>query len=341
MRTKRSVYTAAGLALSLAAFTACGNGSSAEAEDSVELDMYSHVALDHPVNIELQQWADDVEESTEGRVVISIRTEGEMPYTQDEGLSILRDGLMDAGLVAGGSVGGDEPLFDVPGMPFLVQSEEDLDSVLPVFQEHLDPVLEEEHNLVPLGHYVWPAQTLWLEGTDVESLDDVGGKSVRVFNPAFAEATEQLNMVPVSLPAAEVNPSLQRGVIEGAWTSVSHAVGSSLPELVDTAVRTNAGYIYDVFGIRKDHWDSFSEEDQAAIQEAAEAATERLSDVQIGAGEDEFWTEVEDAGLNIVDPEPEELRVISEDLEDSYQVWAEERGPEAVTFLDDIQAELP
>lgn len=89
-------------------------------------------------------------------------------------------------------------------------------------------------------------------------------------------------MVPVTLPAAEVNPSLQRSVVEGAWTSVSHAVGSSLPELVDTAVRTNAGYIYDVFGIRKDQWELLSDEDRAAIEDAAARATERLMDVQIG-----------------------------------------------------------
>lgn len=341
MYTKRTALSMLSAA-ALLALTACGSGSGSNdgAAESIDLEMYTHVGLDHPVNVELQQWADDVEDVTEGRVTVTLRTEGELPYTQDEGLSIIRGGLMEAGLVAGGSVGGDEPLFDVPGMPFLVSNEEDLQAVLPVFEEHLNPVLEEEHDLVPLGYYVWPAQTLWLKGEDVQSLDDAAGKSIRVFNAAFAEATERLDMVPVTLPAAEVNPSLQRGVIEGAWTSVSHAVGSSLPELVDTAVRTNAGYIYDVFGIRKDQWEAISEDDRAAIEEASDTATERLMDVQIGAGEDEFWAEVEGAGLNIVDPDPAELKAISEDLSDSYDEWAEERGPEAVEFLEAIQAEL-
>lgn len=339
MRSTRTALSLISL-IGLLAVSACGSDAAGGSEESVELDMYTHVGLDHPVNVELQQWADDVEGATEGRVNITLRTEGELPYTQDEGLSIIRGGLMEAGLVAGGSVGGDEPLFDIPGLPFLVQSQDDLDSALPVFAEHLNPVLEEEHNLVPLGHYVWPAQTLWLEGEDINELDDVAGKSVRVFNTAFAEASEHLGMVPVTLPAAEVNPSLQRGVIGGAWTSVSHAVGSSLPELVGTAVRTNAGYIYDVFGIRKDQWEALSKDDQLAIEDAAEAATERLMDVQVGSGQEEFWTEVQDAGLNIVDPDESELRAISEDLASSYEEWAEERGPEAIEFLEAVQEEI-
>ncbi|WP_114424527.1 TRAP transporter substrate-binding protein [Nocardioides houyundeii] len=324
-------------AMVLAGAAACGGSGEG---DSQSFDMYTHVGLDHPVNIELQAFADEVEEKTEGRIKFVLRPAGEVPYTQDEALDTMRSNLMDATLATTGSVGGDEPLFDVPSFPFLIGNEEALEAVRPVINEHFDPVLEQKHNMVRLGEYVWPPQELWLADDSVSELADAEGAKVRVFNTSFATASDEMGMEPVTMPAAEVNSSIQRGVIEGAWTSVSHAIGSNLPELAKSVVRTDAGYIYDFFGIRADIWKDLSAEDQEILRTAGDNATERLMEVQIGSGEDEFWQEVEDAGTNIVVPDAAVMDAIVDSLSPKYDEWASERGPEAEALLADIRTAL-
>lgn len=336
---KRTSGIIAASTVGLFLLSGCGAGVTGDAGGTEKWDMYVHVGLDHPVSVELQAFADEVADETDGRIEITLRPAGELPYQQDESLDILQNGLVEAGLIAGGSVGGQEPLFDIAGFPFLVRDEDDLDKVLPVFHDHIDPVLGDEHNVVRLGEYVWPAQAIWL-ADDVDSIDGAAGSKVRVFNAITAETSEIMGMSPVSMPATEVNSSLQRGTIDGAWTSVSHAQGSKLDELVKSVINAKAGYVYDVFGVRADIFESLSEDDQTILRDAGEAATERLMDVNIGSGEDDAWAYMDEAGVNVVELSESELDEIGGEVAPLYDGWAEERGEGATALLADVREAL-
>lgn len=89
--------------------------------------------------------------------------------------------------------------------------------------------------------------------------------------PIYHPLIEALGGAPVVLPASEIYPSLERGVVDGAaWPTVG-AVGFRWYEVADYMMRPSFGQVGHLVFMNLDRWNSLSPEMQETIARVAEA----------------------------------------------------------------------
>lgn len=89
--------------------------------------------------------------------------------------------------------------------------------------------------------------------------------------PIYHPLIEALGGAPVVLPASEIYPSLERGVVDGAaWPTVG-AVGFRWYEVADYMMRPSFGQVGHLVFMNLERWNSLSPELQETISRVAEA----------------------------------------------------------------------
>jgi TRAP-type C4-dicarboxylate transport system substrate-binding protein len=89
--------------------------------------------------------------------------------------------------------------------------------------------------------------------------------------PIYHPLIEALGGAPVVLPAAEIYPSLERGVVDGAsWPTVG-AVGFRWYEVADYMMRPTFGQVGHLVLMNLDRWNSLDADTQATISRVGEA----------------------------------------------------------------------
>ncbi len=100
--------------------------------------------------------------------------------------------------------------------------------------------------------------------------DGFAGRRIRG-TPIYHPLIEALGGAPVVLPASEIYPSLERGVVDGAaWPTVG-AVGFRWYEVSDYMMRPSFGQVGHPVFMNLDRWNSLSPELQETINRVAEA----------------------------------------------------------------------
>jgi len=138
--------------------------------------------------------------------------------------------------------------------------------------------------------------------------DAFAGRRIRG-TPIYHPLIEALGGAPVVLPAPEIYPSLERGVVDGAaWPTVG-AVGFRWYEVADYMMRPTFGQVGHMVFMNLDRWNTLDPEMQETIARVAEAfeteATEIIDEVVASeeatlAAEGMTVTELPDAFLGVI-----------------------------------------
>ena len=169
----------------------------------------------------------------------------------------------------------------------------------------------------------WTAPTPPVMGCKepVESLGDLKGRSVRV-GGLIAEAWEPLGVQIVTLAAGEVRESVERGLID-CWA------GLTMDLVPDLGLDEVTPYLYDSgwgnFGtyemiINKGVWESFSDSQREAINQASAELIDRYAEITDPAMA---------AVCKRIKESSAQVLVLPEDLQAEWRALAEERVHEA------------
>ncbi|WP_231582158.1 TRAP transporter substrate-binding protein DctP [Puniceibacterium sp. IMCC21224] len=124
----------------------------------------------------------------------------------------------------------------------------------------------EKWNSVVLAEGAWCSQALF-STEPIRTLEDFKGKKLRVHNPQTASLMEALGAKPSPLPLSEVAPALQRGVIDGVFTSTCYGNGQEYWRVAPNVQNWKIGPITGwVVIMNKDIWDEIPEDQQTAIR---------------------------------------------------------------------------
>ena len=160
-----ALVIAAALVLTLLA-AGCGGGGSKPAEPAKTAAPVKWVANSvwPPANhhsVGLTEFAKRAKEATKGKVEITVQTGGALGYKGPELLKAVRDGLVPMSDMLTSGVAGDEPLFDIVTLPFLIQSFEEGKILSDIARPHFDKVAEQKWGQKILYIAPWPAAGLW------------------------------------------------------------------------------------------------------------------------------------------------------------------------------------
>jgi|SRR5690625_3233268 len=293
-------------------------------KDEFKWDLMSHVGLDENTGIFISGFADSVRERTDGRLDITVRPPGELPYSSEDSVSVTSNRQVEMSNVVMGYVAGDVEAAIIPTWPFIAGEMDKfgkaVEAVLPYATDEL-----EKFGIESLFWLIDPPQNIWGKGEPITKLEDLKGRKVRTYTPEQQELMRELGATPVSLVLSEVPAALQRGLVDAAITSSVGAYESKWYDIIDW------GYTIPLSGsgafnlINQEALNELPEDIREVLLEEAERWQEE------GVSQMEEWgleaiENLKDEGIEIYEASSDDITKGMELSKQYWESWAEEQG---------------
>jgi TRAP-type C4-dicarboxylate transport system substrate-binding protein len=165
---------------------------------------------------------DRIAKATDGRVKITVN---DSLIAGPQIAASVRDGRVPMSAALHTYLAADEPRMGLFNLPGLIENMPEYKYVWDAFWgDDLAKIWLEKWNSVVLAEGTWCTQQLFTK-EPIHKLEDFRNKKLRVHNPQTAELMNALGAKPVPLQLSEVMPSLERGVIDGLFTSTCYGHG--------------------------------------------------------------------------------------------------------------------
>ncbi len=312
-----------------------------DAEHTLTLGYLSVSGSYYSENVE--RIPDIVAEATDGRVEIDLNT-------SILGATQLASGVRSARVPMSAAVqtylAGDDPRMGLFNLPGLIQGMAEYKFVGDAFWfDDLAELWENEWNSIVLANGAWCPNKLWTN-EPIETVEDFQGKTLRVHNPQMAAFVRELGASPTAMAMAELMPALERGVIDGVFTSWCVGWEQEYWRVANHA--QNWGFA-DVTGwaiiINKDEWESLPEDLRDSI-----GAVMKEFEQDVLHGYNEFAANARQAMIDSDDvivieiDEAERARIFEPEYTDAvYEAWyerAEQRGFDGREYVERVRTLL-
>lgn len=233
-------------------------------------------------------WEETIPEASDGQVTGQITPQDLNGLQGPEILRLMRLGVIDFASGVIGYMAGDSPEFDGVDLAGVSSNMETTRKVVDAYFPVLAGVMEKEYNAKLLMLFPSPPQVMWCR-SPVESVDDLNGKTVRVFTTSMADLIGGLGATTVTMPFAEVTTALERGVIDCAVTGTLSGNTNRMFEVTDYMYGLYSGWSIHFTAISQQTWDNL----EAPVQDLLEA--------QFAKFNDQLWASVseeEQDGIN-------------------------------------------
>lgn len=320
-----------------ALLTACSGSAEEETEvstdssnengnsEAITLDAVSFIPTNHPVTATIQDWIDNVQEATDGRVEINWRG-GPDVVPVSEQLEAMKSGVTD---ITFGFIGQYQSQLPEASAIALSKNKPWEERENGFYDFMVDR--HENLDIRYIGRYFTGAPRIWFN-EPIESIEDLNNKVIRS-TANYQRFFDELGISSTMTDQADVYTSLQSGLVEGfvhgtligprqdGWTDTAKYV-LDVPFWTDNAVIL----------MNNTSWDSISDADQQAI---VEATTEYEKDMVEYFEEvfEEERKELEGLGVEFIkfknESDETEFLEIAYDVEWSYLA---EELPEEITI---------
>lgn len=319
-KTKMSLFVAVVLILSLVALGCGGGGKTSDADGKpVEWLANSVWPPSNQQSIGLEALAEKVAEVTEGQVKIRVQSGGALGYDGPELLRAVRDNLVPVSDMLTSGVAGDEPLFGIVTLPFLIQGFEEGKLLNDIARPYFDEVAEEKWGQKILYIAPWPAAGVWSKH-EVSEVGHMKGLKTRTYDENGALFMEAVNATSYPLPFSEVYSSLATGVIDSVLTSTPTAVDAKFWEVLDYYAPVNITMATDLVTVNLNEFNKLDEETQEKILQAAKEVEDWMWEA-VAEQDREMESISAENGITIVAPSQEFLDDLSEITNDIREDW--------------------
>lgn len=285
-------------------------GEEAAAGETVTLDFSTQSVPDDHHTRAIYEFADLVEEATDGRLTITVHDSGSLMDQNTEQDAIQR-GDVDMVYTSPQWLEGQVPEVGIVGVPYLIEDVDHLYAVhdSDVGQELYDLVVQEV-GIRPLTSMYLGARHLNLtDSVDrVETPADLAGVNLRVPDAdAWIEMGEALGANPTPVAFGELYLALETGTVDGQDNPLSTTMNAAFYEVTSQVALSNH-LINDVWPtINEDVWQSLDEELQQAIVDAWAEARTFGTDIALDT-EAEAVAFFESEGLEVYEPDVDAFR---------------------------------
>jgi TRAP-type C4-dicarboxylate transport system substrate-binding protein len=181
-------------------------------------------------SVGLTDFAAKVKAATNGELEMAVHTGGALGYKGPDLLKAVRDGLVPVSDMLISGVAGDEKVFQIVTLPFLVKNFDELQLLTKVAQPYFDKSAKKWGQKI-LYIAPWPGAGLWTK-KKITTLEELKGLKTRTYDKNGALVMEAVGATPFALPFSEVYTSLQTGLIDSVMTSTPTAVDAKFWEVL-------------------------------------------------------------------------------------------------------------
>lgn len=272
-------FTGAWLACTLfAALLGCAGGASAQQSsgDQVRLQVIVGLAgVTQFTKIEQPFWETEIGPLSQGRISAAIRPLDAGGLRAQEMLQLLRLGVVSFGTVLLSATAGDEPELSAIDLPTLNPNVAMLRRTVGAYRPHLEMVLDQRYDIRLLGVYAYPAQVLFCVDA-FTGLDDLAGRRIRTSSVAQSELVTALGAVPVSIPFADIVPSLRDDLVDCAITGTLSGYEIGLPEVTSYVHAMALSWGVSIFGVNRPYWDNLPVDVRSTVAQGVRQLEQRI-----------------------------------------------------------------
>jgi TRAP-type C4-dicarboxylate transport system substrate-binding protein len=180
--------------------------------------------------IGLEEFAAKVKAATGGELEIQVSAGGALGYKGPELLKAVRDGMVPLSDMLVSGVAGDEKIFQIVTLPFLVLDFEETKLLNETVRPYFDKAAEKWGQKI-LYIAPWPGAGLWTK-RKIATVEDMKGLKTRTYDKNGALVVEATGGTPYALPFSEVYSSLATGLIDSVITSTPTGVDGKFWEVL-------------------------------------------------------------------------------------------------------------
>ena len=300
---------------------ACSNGDSSEGGNNDDHNLGMVAAQGSVQHEAAEMFAELVDEKTNGEVVINVFPAGQLGSDESLGQDLSRGNLGFA-FINQGSLSGMDPLLDFHYLPFIATNYEQVDELY--YGDGIIPQTMREtladHGIRVLAWYENEFRGLSNSIKPVESPEDLDGLRLRVpGSQAIMNFFQALDAQTVTIAMPELYTSLQQGTVDGQDNGLLITFDNRLHETNNFYTRLNHVYAMSTIAVSEDVWETFTEEQQKAIEEAAKE-TEEWQIVENRKETEEYVQKMIDEGVEVITPSDEAFAAFQEV---GIQLWDE------------------
>ena len=209
-------------------------------------------------DIEKPFWVKSLPDRSEGRVVGHIKGYDELGLKGSELFKLMRQGVIEFGVVPLSYANGDTPLFealDIAGLvPDFGTARQIVETLTPVLAQNMAT----QQQIKLLGITPYSPQVLFCQ-TPITSLADVKGKVVRTISRSQAELIEALGGKSVTIAFGDVLAAFKKKAINCAITGAYSGFDAQWYTVSSHLLALPLGWNYEAHAVNKKVWDALSE----------------------------------------------------------------------------------
>ena len=224
----------------------------------------------HTQNI--RQFADDVNKATNGSLTITVHSANSL-FGHAEIRDAVRDGLVPIGEFLLSRLANEDPIFALDSIPFLASSYDEAAALWGASREAVAAKLAEQ-GLTALYAVPWPGQSLYLR-KEVTEPSQLEGLNFRAYNVATERLAQLLGATPTQVEETDIPTAFSTGRVEAMITSPSTGANAKAWDFTTHYIDTQAWLPNNIIVVNTEALEALSEEERAAVLEAAAAAEAR------------------------------------------------------------------
>lgn len=303
-------------------------------------DLSSMMGATHPVTLHYKGFADEVKKRTEGKLDITVRPAGELPFKATEAVKAAGDGNVQLAQAYQGFISGTIPLASIASLPFLVRTPDELFKVYPIIEKYTQPEFD-KNGVKVLYWFTWPVQNVFGKGKPIKTVEDFAGRKIRTTDAKQSEMMKRLGGSAVSIAPAEVPVAMERGVAEGFYTAAFNVMGAKWYEFVTWAW---VGQVHiggpDYLLMNKAAYEKLDPK----LREQLDAVAKQWGPQTSAANLKDELTAFEDLKtkhkVEIINPAPAQIDAITAKMKEYWEIWAKQQGAKGEAMLKEIRTAL-
>ncbi len=237
-----------------------------------------------------------------------------------------------------GALGGLDPVFLLPSLPFLATTPEQGQALAAVARPAYERALA-RYNQILLFQSPWPAAGIWAN-RPVDSVEALRGLRVRTADANGVIAFRAAGAVPVAVSFADALPQLRSGQLDAVLSSGDGGAGRRLMETLRHFTAIEYAVTMSMVTINADAWRALDPARQQAVREAAEETEARQWEVmktRVAAN----YARMRAAGVTLTtELSSDYRRALRTAGQAAVDDWLRQMGPAGARILDAYRARL-
>ena len=281
-------------------------------------------------SINLQQFADEVDKTTGGKLKITVHANASL-FKAPEIKRAVQGGQAPIGEVLMVNFQNEWQLWGADGIPFLATSYDDSMKLWKAQRPMVEKKLAEQ-GMMALYAVPWPPQGIYSK-KPLASASDLKGIKWRAYSPATSRIAELVGAQPVTVQAAEVSQAFATGVTESMMSSGSTGADAKIYEHVKYWYDTQAWLPKNLVLVNKKAFDALDKPTQDALLKAGANAEARGLEASKKAN-GESLDILRKGGMQILPPSAQlsgDMKKVGDTL---LKEWLQKAGPEGQALVD-------